>query len=178
MLGKDNQSDKYGDVAFNHENHTTKAYSPDGKTVISCVECHHTDQPPADLKPPLKTSERAVALTTASLDGGRRKDSENMSRLPSAGRRRQRDDSHCYLRRQTSANKANERDRIPHQLQCLSRQSDCGQAGIERQDSRNKRLLVVSQAGELNPIAAFENQSTALITFKRSALLRAERCRC
>lgn len=67
VLGKDSQSDKYGEVAFNHENHATKNYSIDGKSVISCVECHHTDQPPADLKPPLKTSERAVVLTTASL---------------------------------------------------------------------------------------------------------------
>jgi hypothetical protein len=67
VLDKDSQSDKYGEVHFNHENHATKNYSIDGKTVISCVECHHTDQPPAALKPPLKTSERAVVLTTASL---------------------------------------------------------------------------------------------------------------
>lgn len=67
VLGKDSQSDKWGESAFNHENHSTKMYSIDGKAVISCVECHHTDQPPADLKAPLKTSERAVALTTASL---------------------------------------------------------------------------------------------------------------
>ena len=67
VLAKDSQSDKYGEVAFNHENHATKNYSIDGKTVIACGECHHTDLPPADLKPPLKTSERAVALTAASL---------------------------------------------------------------------------------------------------------------
>lgn len=67
VLDKDSQSDKYGDVAFNHENHTTKMYSIDGKSVLSCVECHHTDQPPAALKPPLKTSERGVALTAALL---------------------------------------------------------------------------------------------------------------
>ena len=67
VLSKDSQSDKYGDVAFNHENHSVKPYSPDGKTVLACVECHHTDQPAAALKPPLKTSERAVALTAASL---------------------------------------------------------------------------------------------------------------
>ena len=67
VLDKDSQSDKYGDVAFNHENHATKMYSIDGKTVISCVECHHTDQPPAALKAPLKTSEREVALTAALL---------------------------------------------------------------------------------------------------------------
>ena len=66
-LAKDSQSDKYGEVAFNHENHSTKKYSPDGQSVLSCVECHHTDQPTASLKPPLKTSERAVLLTTESL---------------------------------------------------------------------------------------------------------------
>ncbi|HLN97768.1 MAG TPA: cytochrome c3 family protein [Pyrinomonadaceae bacterium] len=67
VLDKDSQSDKYGEVPFNHENHTIKPYSPDGKTVLTCVECHHTDQPAADLKPPLKTSERTVVLTAASL---------------------------------------------------------------------------------------------------------------
>lgn len=67
VLAKDSQSDKWGEVAFNHENHATKNYTIDGKGVISCVECHHTDQPAAGLKPPLKTSERAAALTTASL---------------------------------------------------------------------------------------------------------------
>jgi len=67
VLGKDSQSDKYGEVAFNHENHSIKKYSPDGQSVLTCVECHHTDQPAASLKPPLKTSERAVALTTEAI---------------------------------------------------------------------------------------------------------------
>ena len=67
VLGKDSQSDKYGEVTFNHENHTTKNYSVDGKSVLACVECHHTDQPPSALKAPLKTSERDVALTAAVL---------------------------------------------------------------------------------------------------------------
>ena len=67
VLGKDSQSDKYGEAPFNHENHSTKNYAVDGKSVIACVECHHTDQPAAALKAPLKTSERAVALTTESL---------------------------------------------------------------------------------------------------------------
>jgi hypothetical protein len=67
VLSKDSQSDKYGEVPFNHENHSVKMYSPDGKSVLACVECHHTDQPPAGLKPPLKTSERAVVLTAAVL---------------------------------------------------------------------------------------------------------------
>jgi len=67
VLGKDSQSDKYGEVPFNHETHSTKSYSIDGKSVLSCVECHHTDQPASALKPPLKTSERDVVLTTAVL---------------------------------------------------------------------------------------------------------------
>src|ERR671918_1907602 len=66
-LGKDSQSDKYGEVAFNHETHSLKNYSIDGQSVLSCVECHHTDQPAASLKPPLKTSERTVVLTTEVL---------------------------------------------------------------------------------------------------------------
>ena len=67
VLAKDSQSDKYGEVAFNHENHSTRKYSIDGQSVLTCVECHHTDQPAANLKAPLKTSERAVVLTTESL---------------------------------------------------------------------------------------------------------------
>lgn len=66
VLAKDSQSDKYGEVPFNHENHTKK-YSPDGKSEIACAECHHTDQPASTLKPPLKTSERNAVLTAALL---------------------------------------------------------------------------------------------------------------
>jgi class III cytochrome C family protein len=67
VLDKDSQSDKYGEVPFNHENHATKNYNPAGTAVLSCVECHHTDQPATELKAPLKTSERTVILTAASL---------------------------------------------------------------------------------------------------------------
>jgi hypothetical protein len=62
-LDTDSLDDKWGEVAFDHETHTTKNYTPDGKGLIACVECHHTDQPKANLKPPLVTSERNVALT-------------------------------------------------------------------------------------------------------------------
>lgn len=68
VLDKDSQSDKYGEVAFNHENHATKNYNVDGKSVLACVECHHTDQPASALQPPLKTSERPVALTATVLE--------------------------------------------------------------------------------------------------------------
>jgi hypothetical protein len=67
VLAKDSHSDKYGEVAFSHENHATKNYTPDGTAVIACVECHHTDQPATALKPPLKTSERNAPLTAALL---------------------------------------------------------------------------------------------------------------
>ena len=56
-----------GDSPFNHTNHATKNYSPDGTAVLACVECHHTDQPAAALKPPYKLSERDAALTSAML---------------------------------------------------------------------------------------------------------------
>ena len=61
-LAKDSQSE-YGEVAFNHENHAFKMYSPDGKSAMGCVACHHTDQPKSSLKPPDVTSERDVVLT-------------------------------------------------------------------------------------------------------------------
>ncbi len=67
VLDKDSQSDKYGEVAFNHETHSTKNYTADGKAMIACTVCHHTDQPAAAMKPPLKTSERKVALTLEAL---------------------------------------------------------------------------------------------------------------
>lgn len=68
VLSKDSQSDKYGEVPFNHENHATKMYSVDGKSVLACVECHHTDQPATALVAPLKTSERDVTLTAKLLE--------------------------------------------------------------------------------------------------------------
>jgi hypothetical protein len=64
-LGKDSVSE-YGEVSFDHETHGSGLYSPDGKSTIGCVECHHTDQPKSALKPPLVTSEREVALTMES----------------------------------------------------------------------------------------------------------------
>jgi hypothetical protein len=61
-LGQDSVSE-YGEAAFDHDTHATGLYSPDGKSVVGCVECHHTDQPKSALKPPLATSEREVTLT-------------------------------------------------------------------------------------------------------------------
>lgn len=54
-------------VPFDHVTHSTKPYSADMKSIIGCVECHHTDQPKSALKGVLKTSERDEVLTTESL---------------------------------------------------------------------------------------------------------------
>jgi cytochrome c553 len=54
-------------IAFSHENHATKNYSADMKSVMSCAECHHTDQPKSALKGVLKTSGRDEVLTAAVL---------------------------------------------------------------------------------------------------------------
>lgn len=69
-LAKDAKATGQGSksVHFTHENHAIKNYSEDGKSVIACAECHHTDQPKSALKGVLKTSERDVVLTTASLE--------------------------------------------------------------------------------------------------------------
>lgn len=61
-LGQDSQSE-YGAVPFNHKTHAFLNYSLDGKSVVGCVECHHSDQPKSALKLPLITSERDVTLT-------------------------------------------------------------------------------------------------------------------
>src|SRR5689334_16557043 len=44
VLSKDSVSE-YGESPFDHESHAFKNYSPDGKSPIACIECHHTDQP-------------------------------------------------------------------------------------------------------------------------------------
>src|SRR5438128_728010 len=61
-LDTDSVDDKWGEVAFDHTNHATKNYTIDGKGTGTCIECHHTDQPKANLKAPLATSERKVIL--------------------------------------------------------------------------------------------------------------------
>lgn len=61
-LGADSQSE-YGEATFDHDLHAFKNYSPDGKSVMGCVECHHTDAPKSALKTPYVTSERNEVLT-------------------------------------------------------------------------------------------------------------------
>lgn len=41
-LGKDA---KLGTVTFEHKKHNDGTYKPDGKTGITCTQCHHTAQP-------------------------------------------------------------------------------------------------------------------------------------
>jgi hypothetical protein len=62
ILSKDSFSE-YGEAPFNHDSHAFQKYSPDGQSVVGCVECHHTDQPKSALKPPLLTSERDELMT-------------------------------------------------------------------------------------------------------------------
>lgn len=63
------QSKKQPSVTFRHDNHTNKNYNVEGTAPIACVECHHTEQPAADVaKAHLKTAypaDRTVALTAA-----------------------------------------------------------------------------------------------------------------
>ena len=63
---------KLGSVTFSHTNHTTRNYSIDGAGPITCVECHHVEQPASDVAkhPPLKTAwpaDRTTTLTAESI---------------------------------------------------------------------------------------------------------------
>src|SRR5216684_3113415 len=61
ILSKDIHDDKYGELrpeaAYDHTKHNTDVmHTLDGKTLTTCVECHHTEQPSAPSgKPYLKT---------------------------------------------------------------------------------------------------------------------------
>jgi hypothetical protein len=71
-LSTDARKPKASSVPFSHVNHATKNYSIGGTTPISCVECHHTDQPASEAakRPPLKTAyppDRTVTLTAETV---------------------------------------------------------------------------------------------------------------
>src|SRR5260370_4654768 len=76
ILSKDIHDDKYGELrpeaAYDHTKHNTDVmHTLDGKTLTTCVESHHTEQPAAaNTKPYLKTfnANRTSVLTTAQLD--------------------------------------------------------------------------------------------------------------
>lgn len=73
ILAKDSEDTKNGEMkkeaAFDHAKHATDpTYSVDGKTVVGCAECHHTDQPKAPAgQDYLKKFERPEVLTSAGL---------------------------------------------------------------------------------------------------------------
>ncbi len=57
-----------GKVTFNHGSHNSKNYNIDGTAPVTCVECHHVEQPASEVVklPPLKTAypaDRTVTLT-------------------------------------------------------------------------------------------------------------------
>ncbi len=74
ILAKDSQDGNFGELkstaAFDHVKHSTDPkYSPDGQTVMGCVECHHTSQPtPPKGQEYLKTSDRKETLTAKQLE--------------------------------------------------------------------------------------------------------------
>src|SRR5437899_2127832 len=77
ILAKDSADDKRGEfkpeAAFDHTKHSTDVmYSIDGKTVTSCVECHHTAQPsgPKD-QPWLNKFDRKETLTAKQLEASK-----------------------------------------------------------------------------------------------------------
>ena len=68
-LGADS---KLGAVNFSHTNHITKNYNIAGTGPVDCVECHHAEQPAAEVAkhPPLQTAwpaDRTTTLTAASV---------------------------------------------------------------------------------------------------------------
>ena len=66
-LGKDA---KLGAVAFSHAKHNGGAYTITPGTPISCVSCHHTARPAAELFkfPPLKTAWPTDRITTLTAE--------------------------------------------------------------------------------------------------------------
>jgi nitrate/TMAO reductase-like tetraheme cytochrome c subunit len=69
-------------VTFSHVNHATKNYSIDGTKPITCVECHHTEQPAAEAAkhPPLKSAypaDRTATLTAETAKDAKTPDVQN-----------------------------------------------------------------------------------------------------
>ncbi len=75
ILAKDSEDPKWGELStpFDHAKHSTDVvHSLDGKTVTSCVECHHTEQPSAPKDQEyLKRFERKEILTAAQLEASK-----------------------------------------------------------------------------------------------------------
>ncbi len=64
-----------GKVTFNHGNHISKNYNADGTKALSCVDCHHVEQPAVEAAkvPGHKTAypaDRTVTLTAETYKDG------------------------------------------------------------------------------------------------------------
>lgn len=74
ILAMDSEDPKNAELkkeaGFDHVKHSTDPkYSVDGKAVVGCAECHHTDQPKAPAgQEYLKKFERTEMLTTVQLE--------------------------------------------------------------------------------------------------------------
>jgi len=74
ILSKDSKDPRRGEMkpeaAFDHTKHNTDVtHTLDGRTLTTCVYCHHTEQPmPVADKPYLRTSERSEVLTARLLE--------------------------------------------------------------------------------------------------------------
>lgn len=77
ILAKDSDDPTRGELkleaAFDHRKHSTEvSYSLDGKTITTCVECHHTDQPSAPKGQEYLTRfDRKEVLTAAQLESSK-----------------------------------------------------------------------------------------------------------
>ena len=77
ILAKDSGDSRRNELrpeaAFDHSKHSTDVmYSLDGKTVTTCVTCHHTEQPSATADNPyLKKFARKATLTTSPLESSK-----------------------------------------------------------------------------------------------------------
>jgi len=59
-----------GKVVFSHLSHTTKNYNIEGTSPVTCIECHHVEQPLEEAKkrPPHQTALPADRTTTLTPD--------------------------------------------------------------------------------------------------------------
>lgn len=77
ILAKDSpdkrRSELKPEAAFDHAKHATDiSHSLDGKSVTTCVECHHTEQPSAKADQPyLKKFARKATLTASQLESSK-----------------------------------------------------------------------------------------------------------
>jgi hypothetical protein len=61
------ENSKLGKVTFNHLNHTTKNFSPDGTAQLKCVDCHHVEQPKSETVKFAFPENRTVILTAETV---------------------------------------------------------------------------------------------------------------